>query len=42
MERNINTITPARIEEELKQEKNNLALAFHRGKSLTDLKELVV
>lgn len=41
MDSNINIPIPIKIEEELKQEKTNLALAFHRGKSLSDLKDLV-
>jgi hypothetical protein len=41
MSSNNEMLIPARIKEELQQEKTNLALAFHRGKSLADLKDLV-
>ncbi|QEC67348.1 hypothetical protein FRZ67_08585 [Panacibacter ginsenosidivorans] len=41
MESNIKTPAPARIERELKQLKKNLALGFHRGKSLSELKDII-
>lgn len=41
MHNNIKTLPSVRIEKELKQERNKLALAFHRGKSLSELKELL-
>jgi len=41
MNSNIEAPTPARIEKELKQQKKNLAIEFHRGKSLSELKDLI-
>jgi hypothetical protein len=41
MDSSIKANTPARLEKELKQQKKKLAIEFHRGKSLSELKELI-
>jgi hypothetical protein len=37
----LNNADMARIEQELRKERDFFALAFHRGKSMSDLTELV-
>ena len=37
----LNHFDPAQLKKELEKERKSLAVAFHRGKSMSELKELV-